>query len=72
MSAALSKPKYQVVIENYFNTIAEKDSLTSLNTAFSNEGADIHITTNKLVEKTIPIIHFSTGSAAAILLQPNN
>ena len=72
MSAALSKPKYQAVIENYFNKIAEKDSLTSLNTAFSNEGAYIHITKNKLVEKPIQIIHFSTGSEAALLLQPRN
>ena len=72
MSAALSKPKYQVVIENYFNKIAEKDSLASLNTAFSNEGAYIHITKNKLVEKPIQIIHFSTGNEAALLLQPRN
>ena len=72
MSAALTKPKYQVVIENYFNKIAEKDSLTSLNTAFSNEGAYIHITKNKMVEKPIQIIHFSTGSEAALLLQPRN
>ena len=72
MSSALSKPKYQVVIENYFNKIAEKDSLTSLNTAFSNEGAYIHITKNKLVEKPIQIIHFSTGNEAALLLQPRN
>ena len=72
MSAAFSKPKYRVVIENYFNKIAEKDSLTSLNTAFSNEGAYIHITKNKLVEKPIQIIHFSTGSEAALLLQPRN
>jgi Fe-S cluster assembly protein SufD len=72
MSAALSKPKYQVVIENYFNKIAEKDSLTSLNTAFSNEGAYIHITKNKLVEKPIQIIHFSTGSEVALLLQPRH
>jgi Fe-S cluster assembly protein SufD len=72
MSAALSKPKYQLVIENYFNKIAEKDSLTSLNTAFSNEGAYIHITKNIMVEKPIQIIHFSTGSEAALLLQPRN
>jgi len=72
MSAAFSKPKYQLVIENYFNKIAEKDSLTSLNTAFSNEGAYIHITKNKLVEKPIQIIHFSTGSEVALLLQPRN
>ena len=37
MSAALSKPKYQLVIQKYFNQVAEKDGLSSLNTAFSNE-----------------------------------
>ena len=72
MSAALTKPKYRLVIENYFNKIAEKDSITSLNTAFSIEGAYIHITKNKLVEKPIQIIHFSTGNEAALLLQPRN
>ncbi|APX98799.1 iron-regulated ABC transporter permease protein SufD [Lacinutrix venerupis] len=72
MSAALNKPKYRLVIENYFNKIATKDSLSSLNTAFSNEGAYIHIPKNKLVEKPIQIIHFSTGNEAALLLQPRN
>ena len=43
MSAALTKPKYQLIIENYFNKIASKDSLSALNTAFSAEGAFIHI-----------------------------
>jgi len=71
-SAALSKPKYRLIIENYFNKIATKDSLTSLNTAFSNEGAYIHIPKNKLVEKPIQIIHFSTGIEAASMLQPRN
>ena len=72
MSTALEKPKYRSVIENYFNKIVEKNSLTSLNTAFVNEGAYIHITKNKLVEKPIQIIHFSTGNEAALLLQPRN
>jgi len=71
-SAALSKPKYRLMIENYFNKIATKDSLTSLNTAFSYEGAYIHIQKNKLVEKPIQIIHFSTGNEAASMLQPRN
>ena len=35
MSAALTKPKYRLVIENYFNKIASKDSMSALNTAFS-------------------------------------
>jgi Fe-S cluster assembly protein SufD len=72
MSAALNKPKYRLIIENYFNKIARKDGLSSLNTAFSAEGAYIHIPKNKLVEKPIQIIHFSTGNEAAILLQPRN
>jgi len=72
MSAALSKPKYRLIIENYFNKIAPKDSLTSLNTAFSNEGAFIHIPKNKLAEKPIQIIHFSTGDESAVMLQPRN
>lgn len=72
MSAAMSKPKYRLVIENYFNKVATKDSLPSLNTAFSSEGAYIHIPKNKLVAKPIQIIHFSTGNESAVMLQPRN
>lgn len=72
MSSALTKPKYRLVIENYFNKAASKDGLTSLNTAFANEGAYIHIPKNKVVEKPIQIIHFSTGKEAALMLQPRN
>tara|TARA_R110002073_G_scaffold15207_1_gene60375 strand:+ start:12508 stop:13821 length:1314 start_codon:yes stop_codon:yes gene_type:complete len=72
MSAALSKPKYRLVIENYFNQVAKDDSLAALNTAFSQEGAYINIPKNKLVEKPIQIIHFSTGNEAALMLQPRN
>ncbi|VAV82967.1 Iron-sulfur cluster assembly protein SufD [hydrothermal vent metagenome] len=72
MSAALTKPKYRLVIENYFNKAATKDGITSLNTAFSNEGAFIHIPKNKMVAKPIQILHFSTGNESAIMLQPRN
>ncbi|OZV70950.1 Fe-S cluster assembly protein SufD [Winogradskyella aurantia] len=72
MSAALTKPKYRLVIDNYFNKIAAKDGLSSLNTAFSAEGAYIHIPKNKVVEKPIQILHFSTGDESALLLQPRN
>lgn len=72
MSAALSKPKYRLVIENYFNKAATNDSLASLNTAFSSEGAYIHIPKNKLVEKPIQIVHFSTGNETSLMLQPRN
>merc|ERR1712146_803342 len=44
MSSAFSKPMFKQVIEVYFNKAASKDeSLTSLNTAFSKEGAYIYI-----------------------------
>lgn len=72
MSAALSKLKYQLVIDNYFNKIATKDGLSSLNTAFSKEGAYIHIPKNKVVAKPIQILHFSTGNESTLLLQPRN
>jgi len=72
MSTALNKSKYRLIIENYFNKIAPKNGLSSLNTAFSAEGAYIHVPKNKLVEKPIEIIHFSTGNEAAIMLQPRN
>lgn len=72
LSSALNKTKYKAVIENYFNKTAVKDSLTSLNTAFAKEGAYIHIPKHKEVEKPIEIINFSTGTEAAILLQPRN
>jgi len=72
LSAALTQSKYELIIENYFNKIALKDGITSLNTAFSNEGAFIHIPKNKFVEKPIQIIHFSTGNEASLMFQPRN
>ncbi|SIQ06823.1 Fe-S cluster assembly protein SufD [Maribacter ulvicola] len=73
MSAALTKPMYKQVIDVYFNKIASKDeSLTSLNTAFSREGAYIYIPQNKMPKKPIEILHFSTGNEASLLLQPRN
>ncbi len=72
MSSALAKPKYNAIIEKYFNKVATSDSLPVLNTAFSNEGAYIHIPKNKVVEKPIQIVHFSTGNEAATMLQPRN
>ena len=73
MSSALNKPKYKSIIDRYFNQIASKDeSLTSLNTAFANEGAYINIPKNKVAEKPIEIMYFSTGSEAALMVQPRN
>tara|TARA_B100000780_G_scaffold112687_1_gene78923 strand:- start:1330 stop:2646 length:1317 start_codon:yes stop_codon:yes gene_type:complete len=73
MSAALNKAKYSKIIKKFFNKSADsEDSLTSLNTAFSKEGAYIHIPKNTILEKPIEIIHFATGSEAALMLQPRN
>ena len=73
LSAALKKPKYKMVIDHYFNTIAsKKESITSLNTAFSKEGAYIHIQKNTVLSKPIQIVYFSTGTEAEIMLQPRN
>ncbi|MFD1094379.1 Fe-S cluster assembly protein SufD [Salegentibacter chungangensis] len=72
MSSALNKAKYKPVIENYFNKLAPKSGLNSLNTAFAHEGAFIHIHKNKMADKPIQIINFSTGNESALLLQPRN
>ena len=72
MSSALNKEKYRPVIENYYNKIAPKSGLNSLNTAFAREGAFIHIDKNKLADKPIQIINFATGNESSLLLQPRN
>nr|WP_299171278.1 Fe-S cluster assembly protein SufD [uncultured Allomuricauda sp.] len=73
MSSAFSKPMYRQIIELYFNKVASKDeSLTTLNTAFSKEGAYIYIPKNKAPRKPVQIIHFATGNEASLMLQPRN
>jgi len=72
MSAALTKPKYKIVIENYFNKIAKQDNLTSLNTAFAKEGVYIYIPKNVEVQKPIQIVNFTTGAEIATMMQPRN
>ncbi|CAM3708575.1 iron-regulated ABC transporter, membrane-spanning permease [Flavobacterium saliperosum S13] len=73
MASALTKPKYKMVIDMYFNQIASKEeSLTTLNTAFALEGAYINIPKSTVVEKPIEIIYFSTGNEAALMVQPRN
>ncbi len=73
MSSALNMQKYKQNIDMFFNKIANVDeSLTSLNTAFAKEGAYINIPKNKIVEKPIEILNFSTGTEVALMLQPRN
>lgn len=73
MSSAFNKPMFRQQIEVYFNKVASLDeSLTSLNTAFSKEGAYIYIPKNKMPKKPIQILHLATGHEAALMLQPRN
>jgi len=73
MSAALTKPMYKPIIDVYFNKVASReDSLVTLNTAFAKEGAFIYVPKNKAPRKPIEILHFSTGSETAQMLQPRN
>lgn len=72
MSSALTKPKYKMIIDTYFNQIADKnDSLTNLNTAYAYEGAYINIPKSKVLEKPIEIIYFTTGQQP-VFIQPRN
>ncbi|MCO7721842.1 Fe-S cluster assembly protein SufD [Myroides odoratimimus] len=73
MSSALTKPKYKMVIDAFYNNTADKtDSMTALNTAFATEGAFINIPKCKVVAKPIEIIYFSTVADKALLVQPRN
>ncbi|WP_111706916.1 Fe-S cluster assembly protein SufD [Lutibacter citreus] len=73
LSSALTRPKYKMIVDNYFNTIAkENNSLAELNTAFTTEGAFINVPKNTIVQKPIQILNFSTGIEGEVMLQPRN
>ena len=71
LSSAIKKPKYKLILDHYFNKTAKNDeSLTHLNTAFTQQGAFIHIPKNTVVSKPIQIIYFSLKENQ--FLQPRN
>ena len=73
LSAALSKPKYDELIKQYFGSVADKEeSMTALNTSYAREGAYIYIPPSVVAEKPIEIIHLSTGDQGPVWLQPRN
>ena len=72
MSSALTKPKYKMMIDMYFNQVADKnDSLTNLNTAYAFEGAYVNIPKSTVVKKPIEIIYLTTGTTPTFV-QPRN
>src|SRR5699024_6506779 len=73
LSKALQDSNYEPVIQEHFNKIApEKDSLSSLNTAFLKEGSFIYVKDRVAADKPVEILYFSTGSEKALMLQPRN
>ena len=67
LSSVLTKPKYKMILYTYFNQIASKDeSLTTLNTAFAQEGAYINIPKSKVADKPIEIM-MQKASVSAVL-----
>ena len=59
LSAALSKGKYDSAIKNYFNrTVPKDESLASLNTSYTKEGAYIYIPDGVCPEDPVQIMHF--------------
>lgn len=72
-SAAITKPKYKQIIDTYFNKVAKtEETLTSLNTAFASEGAFINIPKNKITDKPVEIVYFSTKNSDKLWLHPRN
>jgi len=73
LSSAMQNTKYKLFFDHYFNTIASNtDGLTSLNTAFVQEGAFIHIPKSVVVSKPVEILYLTSGNDAEILSQPRN
>ncbi|MCT4622701.1 MAG: Fe-S cluster assembly protein SufD, partial [Schleiferiaceae bacterium] len=70
-SAALNK--FTDVLDSYFSTIAPKDeAMVALNTAFSKDGAFIRIPKNKVVDKPIEVVYFTTDEGKNLMIQPRN
>jgi len=70
-SAALKR--HQDVINQHFAKYAPKDeAMVSLNTAFAKDGAFIRVPKNKIVQKPIELVFFTTGQGAEVMTQPRN
>lgn len=62
LSSAMRQGKYQAVIENFYNKIANtSEHFVALNTAYTKDGAYIHIPNNVILSRPIQITYFTTG-----------
>ena len=66
LSSAMRQGKYQSVIENFYNKIAKNEEMVNLNTAYTRDGAYIHIQDNTVLSKPIQIMYFYTGDQQLI------
>lgn len=67
LSSAMRQGKYQPVIENYYNNIADnKEHFVALNTAYTRDGAYIHIPNNVILSRPIQITYFTMGDEKLI------
>lgn len=62
LSSAMRQGEYQAVIENFYNKIANtSEHFVALNTAYTKDGAYIHIPNNVILSRPIQITYFTTG-----------
>lgn len=73
LSEAFSNDTYRTVIEKHFSHIAQKEeAMTTLNTAFFNEGSFIYVKKGKAIEKPVQILYLSTELENPLFTQPRN
>lgn len=73
LSCAMEKLTHLAVIENYYGKIAPKEeSLVSLNTAFTKDGAYIYVPDNVILSKPVQVVFLSTGNEDEIMYHPRN
>ena len=73
LSSALTRNKYRATIKKYFSQSPfAEESLVSLNTAFAQDGAYIHIPDNIEVEKPIQILFLSVDHHSEVMHHPRN
>lgn len=65
--------RFEDIAQEYIGRLINyNDSITALNTAFAREGAYVYVPDNKVVDKPIEIIYFSTDCEVPVLHQPRN
>ena len=72
LSSAMRQGKYQTIIENYYNKIAKQDEhFVNLNTAYTKDGAYIHIPNKVILSRPIQLLYFYT-SEEELISNPRN